>query len=468
MKQPVCRFFAPMLVLTFAFACSEPTNGVRAPQRSVASSRNGLEQVPQRAGHDQMWMDLSRRIAGFGGMYFNDDGDLVVVLKDTSKTAEASAALAGFVGQSHRPKYLPSPHAPRMLFAAGRYDYLELVALKDLVSSAVSKSNANAVAIDEVANGILVGVDDGSISLAHSALVAASVPENAVHIVSASRSHTVSDTIKLRNTTSPLVGGNRFWVGGTFCTLGLPVKWGSANSDGFISAGHCARLGNGFGDTLVELGDSTFVLTQKSIGSIIDDGSATHTCSHGTNCKWSDAALFTMASGVTTRFAAIARGTALAWALTGQYWSPSDVGNPIAYDHRSYWGSSTLGPFEMISQEAFQGEVVGEWVSKVGQTTGWTVGQITNASYDVHTDEGYWILQSVQVHGGAYAGDSGAGVFVDAGTTTSNGNEAAKFYGILFSADSLITDRGRSVYKSYTYSPIYLIQTHLGNGIAVD
>jgi len=122
----------------------------------------------------------------------------------------------------------------------------------------------------------------------------------------------------------------------------------------------------------------------------------------------------------------------------------------------------------MISQEAFQGEVVGEWVSKVGQTTGWTVGQITNASYDVHTDEGYWILQSVQVHGGAYAGDSGAGVFVDAGTTTSNGNEAAKFYGILFSADSLITDRGRSVYKSYTYSPIYLIQTHLGNGIAVD
>lgn len=472
MQRSQFRRLAAMAIGVAFVACSQPDAtpvGPRIGRPAARSVNPGTALV----GHAAAWADLAKQVPGFGGMYFNDDGDLVVVLKDTTATAAAAAHLAGYVGQSHRPKFLPTPHQPRMLFAQGRYDYRELLQFKDRASAslAAQSQQLTSVAIDEIANDVVIGVEMASaVAAVKETASASNTPANAIRVVQAERSHATSDTIKLTNNVTPLVGGNQVWTGGTFCTLGIPVSYQTASTFGFLTAGHCVWANNmQAGDTLFELADSTFTLSTHSIGTLVDGGYLTFTCSHGANiCRWADAALVGFKAGVTFHLGAVAHGYDVAVGPGGGgspiYWS-THWGTPLALDHRVYWGSSTSGPFEMDAVETSGGEVVGQWVNKIGIISGWTYGKIYNAAMDDNTDSGYWILGSVRVSAGCYKGDSGSPVWFADGNTKADGNLAATWLGILFAGDSATTDRGHTVYRYFNYSPQALISTALGNSI---
>jgi hypothetical protein len=473
MKYPQWSRLAAMMIAAVMAACTQPDSTPVGPRIGRAASRTMSEgQAP--VGHEALWAYYAKQVPGFGGMYFNDDGDLVVVLTDITQTAASASVLAGYVGQSHRPKELPTPHQPRMLFAPGRYDYLELLQYKDAASRSLAASSVarqlTTVAIDEIANDVVFGVEAGvAVSAAKATAVASGAPANAIRVVQAERSRATTDTIQLTNTVTPLVGGNRIWVGGTFCTLGIPVNYQTVSTFGFLTAAHCVWANNlQAGDTLFELADSTTNLTTSSIGTLVDGDYSTFTCSHGSNCKWADAALVGFKTGVTFHFGAVAHGYDVAvgpgGGMSAIYWA-SHYGQAMALDHRTYWGSSN-GPFEMDAVSNGS-EVVGQWVSKIGITTGWTYGKIYNANMDDLTTSGFWILHSVRVNAGVYQGDSGSPVWWADGHTKADGNLAATFLGIVFAGDSTITDRGHPAFRYYNYSPMSLISTALGNSIGV-
>src|SRR5690242_6094014 len=100
-------------------ACSSeqlvvPKPPMRGPVRIAA------EELTRR---DSLWLSYVNGVPGFGGLYYDDDGDLVVVLQDTSARFEALAAsrFRNRIGQSHRPDFLPpTGHAPSLRFQRGQ------------------------------------------------------------------------------------------------------------------------------------------------------------------------------------------------------------------------------------------------------------------------------------------------------------------------------------------------------------
>jgi hypothetical protein len=105
------------------------------------------------------------------------------------------------------------------------------------------------------------------------------------------------------------------------------------------------------------------------------------------------------------------------------------------------------------------GEVVGQWVSKVGKFTGWTEGQILIANTDISTNLGYWVTNSVVVGAATYAGDSGAPVFLANSTIGSiDGNTPVDFDGLVFAGGDYASIGGHDVYRRFDYSPQYYVR----------
>jgi len=285
----------------FAFAavvissCSEP---LPAPQADGRSSRLALSQEALQfpGGHAEKWANLSRLLPGFGGMYSNSDGDLVVILKDTLGQKNAAwATLAGYVGQSHRPQSLGAVgHAPTMLFRSGAYDYQELLTYKDNLSLALRPLNSSlsSIGVDELTNTVNVGVSDAQmLSRVHDLALQAGLPSGALTVLQEQRAALLS-TMYLNDTIKPVVAGLRLATNGTTCTVGLPVRWGPDSLPGFLTAGHCAGSN---GDS-VALWDRSNNL--QNIGAVADNGNSTYGCTHGT-CIHADAALMAFKSSVT-------------------------------------------------------------------------------------------------------------------------------------------------------------------------
>ena len=214
-------------------------------------------------------------------------------------------------------------------------------------------------------------------------------------------------------------------------------------------AGHCAGSN----------GDSVGLADRSSnihmIGTIVDGGHGTYACSHGT-CVHADAALAKLNPSFPFYYGGIAQGSS-GPAFAPAYWSGT-YGDPQAFDPSSNYGTAD-GPFMVAADFTPGGEVVGQWMSKIGQTTGWTEGQISNASTDVATDAGYWVTHAVVVGAGTEQGDSGSPVFA-ANDSIGNidGNVPVTFDGLVFAGGDGATVSGHHVYRHFDYSPQYYVR----------
>jgi len=229
----------------------------------------------------------------------------------------------------------------------------------------------------------------------------------------------------LRDKVRPLQGGLQIaFVKGALafvCTLGFNAI--RAGVEGFVVNSHCTTKYGGLDGTTdyQPLPATENLIGTETADPVFFKGGI---CPNGKKCRYSDSAFDKRADGVTADLGLIEQ--------------PDGVNT----------GSLTIaGSFRIVGEASSNAEV-GEVLNKVGRTTGWTQGQVTNSC--VHTAvSGTNVVFLCQdfVKAKVAGGDSGSPVFRITNSPLLND---VVLYGILWG--------GSSDGTSFVYSPITNIQ----------
>jgi hypothetical protein len=387
-----------------ASACSDTTQPT-VPSKPEA----GFEAVQQ--SDDPV--ALVRAVPGFGGFFLDQDGVPTVYLRDVSRRAEAERALGPWLQAQ-------GLGATPLQVRRADFDWPSLERWQvDAGREALAMRGAVWVDADEARNRVTIGVERGTSAAAVRAAVARlGVPAEAVVIQEA---EPVRLAATLRDRIRPVVGGLQINFPGFLCTLGFNALRGTQRS--FITNSHCTNVQGGSEDTPyrqpLSTVDGTKIATEVA-DPVYTTGGA---CPSGRRCRRSDAARARYASGTASTLGTIARTTG--------------ANN----------GSVTISGSFKVTAEG--GAPVGQTVHKVGRTTGWTRGKVSNTCVTVNVS-GTNITQICQtlVTAGVGAGDSGSPVFRRTGTGSN-----VTLVGILW---------GGSGSQLYVFSPIANIEAELG------
>ncbi len=387
--------------LVLSAACHDATT-----PSSPAARPDARAQAPDLAG-------LARSVPGFGGLYL-DAGVPTVYLTDPRQRGLVERALGGYA----RGLGL-APAAIRV--RQGRYDYQTLDRWFRRVSGeAFTVAGVVFVDLDEAANRVLIGVEHAAAgSSARGVAARLGVPAEAVTVREVAPIHFAAT---LRDHVRPVVAGLQINFGFFVCTLGFNATSGTQSS--FVTASHCTdRQGGTEGTAYFQPLASTagsFIGTEVDDPVYFRDG----VCPRGRKCRFSDASRAAYAPGVDFALGGIARTS-----------GPNNGSLEIT------------GTFRIVNEGA---SVVGDVVNKIGRTTGWTQGAVTNTCVDTGVF-GSNIVQLCQtfVSAGVGGGDSGSDVFALKG-----GGSRVTLLGVLWggSGDGTL----------FVYSPIANVEQELG------
>jgi hypothetical protein len=311
----------------------------------------------------------------------------------------------------------------------GRYGWQQLQRWQEDASvEALAVPGAVFVDNDETRNRVLIGVSDpGAEGGIRAATARARIPDDAVVI---ERADPIIQVATLQNVVDrPVRAGVQINFPGFLCSVGFNATSGTQKS--FITASHCTSTQGGVENTpywqplqssqptqiATEVADPVY---QRRIAG----------CPSGRRCRVSDAARAAYINGANQALGAIAQTS-----------GPNN-------------GSLTItGTFSITSDDC-TGTLggclhVGNTVNKVGRTTGWTSGAITNTCVNTGVS-GTNIVQLCQtfVSAGVGGGDSGSDVFqVTSGTSV-------KLAGILWG--------GNSAGTLFVFSPLANVERDLG------
>jgi hypothetical protein len=280
---------------------------------------------------------------------------------------------------------------------------------------------------DETRGRFLVGVLNRGLETAIRArLQALGVSSSDVDVVA---TEPIVEMADLRSRVRPLVGGLQLRFDNFLCTLGFNAGLGAGH--GFVVNSHCTTK-----ESVVNATDYYQPLDQVSgdyIGQEIIDPpffQKINGCPKGKVCRYSDAAYVQLASNLDPNTAAD----------RGAIAKTAGVNN----------GSLVISGKFTITSELVGNATVNTVVNKVGRTTGWTQGRVTNTCANTGVS-GSRIVRLCQdfVDAGVGGGDSSSPVF----KITSGDN--VQLYGILWGGDSAGT--------MFVYSPLSNVEDELGD-----
>ena len=387
----------------FANACSD-TSPPTSP-----SDEAGLSPVQQPDDP----VALVRGVPGFGGFFLDADGAPTIYLEDVTTRAAAERALAPWLG-------LHGLRAAELRVRRADFPWASLERWQGEASAgALALRGAVWVDADEARNRVTIGVERGTpAAQVRSAVTRLGVPSGAVVVEEV---EPVRLAVTLRQRVRPVVGGLQINFPGFLCTLGFNAIRSGQRS--FITNSHCTNTQGGTEGTPywqpTQGGAAAQIATEVADPAYTRGGG----CPSGRRCRRSDASRAAYAGGTTSTLGSIARTTG--------------ANN----------GSVTISGRFTITGEG--SPVVGQTVNKVGRTTGWTRGGITNTCINVNVS-GTNITQLCQtlVSAGVGSGDSGSPVFRQQG-----GGTNAILLGILW---------GGSGTSLYVFSPMANIEAELG------
>ena len=394
-----------------AAACQDTTEPTAPGSKSGDVS---LQQVPAQAQvPDQA--QLARSIKGFGGLFLDRDGVPTVYLTDPRQRGDAERALTAFAREQG-----VAPSGIRVL--RGDFDYLQLDEwFKAATQAALPLDGALFTDLDEANNRVLIGVENAAaIGRVQAALQAVNIPSAATSI---EVREPIIPVVTLQEKVRPIVAGVQIHFGRYLCTLGFNAKDGT--EDSFITASHCTNRQGGVEGTVyyqpLSSVDNTVIGTEVEDPLYFKGG----VCPRGRKCRYSDAARVKYSSGFT-----------------------SFTLGSIAKTSAANNGSLTItGSFSITGQNTSGNYVVGSTLSKVGRTTGWTSGSISNTCVDTGVQgSNIVLLCQTWVTAGVGAGDSGSDVF--------SGTSSVTLEGILWGSS------GRGT--QFIFSPFANIQQELG------
>ena len=268
---------------------------------------------------------------------------------------------------------------------------------------------------DETRGRFVVGVVDRDVEpLVHARARALGVPFQLVDVV---ETQPIVQVTTLQNQVRPVVGGLQIRFSQYLCSLSFNAVRNGVS--GFVTASHCSDIQGAADGT--QYYQPLNQMTNEHIGQEIADPGFFR-CARGRKCRYSDANFSQADAGVVT-LGGIAK-------TTGPNNGSLDIG----------------GQFTITGEES---GVAGQTVNKVGRTTGWTQGKVTNTCVNTGVSGTNIVLLCQNfVDAGVGAGDSGSPVF-----RIVSGNNVV-LHGTLWG--------GNTAGTMFVYSPIHYIEQELG------
>jgi hypothetical protein len=366
----------------------------------------GLPLSAARPGLDGAFAQLAQQITGFGGYFFDAQGDLNVYLTDLAQEPAARAALAEVARNRPEARIHRWSRPAAIVVRRGNYDFPQLDGWRGQLREAFAIPGVQSLDTDEAANRVHIGVTtQDAVDQVQALADRFGVPPGALVIEVVPP---ISLVTNLTNFVRPTEGGLQIdWTGPSciingvnycYCTLGANVWYSNpgvgvpVGTAGFFTASHCSNAsgsndgasysqgGSGIG---TEMWDPPFF-----------DNSQYSGCPLNRHCRWSDATFVAYGAGVSWQLGAIARTLSHG---TGLYQPGSidiDPNNP-----RFSLNSVITSP------------TVGTYLDKVGRTTGWTEGPVSHTCTDYAQTGDHVLLCQDQVDAFADGGDSGSPMF---------------------------------------------------------
>jgi hypothetical protein len=400
--------------LILAAACSDRTE-LTAPDIPPAT----VSLQPGNQGTSDDPIALARQVPGFGGFYFDDQGTPVVYLKNVAARGNAQRALAPFFQAQ-------GLSASQLRVLPARYDWAQLEAWSSHATTEVlGVPGAVFVDANDASNRVTIGVVLGAKARIQGIVARLGIPKEAVVL---QETGPVRFAATLRGKVRPVVGGLQINFPGlhpnveTFiCSIGFNAVRSGQRS--FITASHCTNHQGGVENTPyyqpLQTSTSPKIATEVSDPAYFTGNG----CPAGLRCRFSDASRAAYTAATTSSLGKIAKTTA-----------PNN-------------GSITInGSFNITSEGR---AVVGQIVGKVGRTSGWTSGKVTNTCVNIAVEDVGQFCQNL-VSARVRPGDSGSPVF--------KGTSNVTLVGLLWG--SLVNQNNVAV--RYIYSPMSGIEHDLG------
>lgn len=373
--------------------------------------------------------DVAALAPGFGGMYLEPKENRILYVYSTDATpAEVFAdVIAGVLGRNAIPR-------GGIRVVHGQYALTELREWYERLRTVVwTVPSVIATDLHEERNRLWVGVDRREArGQVERVLAALGIPRHAVAIEMQEAFDPLSHTLQ-NYEARPLEAAVQIervvsWLGPYFeqCTLGITTL--RNGTKGIVTANHCTP-----NDGKVDNTEFYQPKWAKKIGveTIDPPFFVGGNCPPDKKCRNSDSAFVTLDSAVDIRRGYVARTTG---------------SDSITVDHNN--------PRFRIKKESWS--TAGETVHKVGRTTGWTSGNVTQTCVDVASKRGGKLLlcqDLAQVRAGS--GDSGSPVFRK---TDSPSSGDVEILGILWGAGS----------SSIIFSPLGNVYLDLGASATWD
>lgn len=404
---------ASILVATLTVGCTQ-SDAPTSPQTEMTAVSTRLTDAELQAatgrGVDAEFTRLAKRIPGFGGMYYDRTGRLHVYMKAApGGAALRSTDVVGTLrsaGNAAVQRRL-NKSGGNVVTQAAKYDYNELQAYRNRLAKIFSVRGVVFTDTDEGKNRLRVGIEPGAKEQdVVRVLARAGVPRDVViisRVSAAKRVKTLQDRFR------PVPGGAQIVFpapsegpGLLFvCSVGFNARLASRpRKEFFVTASHCSDIQGGNQRTpYFQPLPGGRPNTDKIAVEFKDPGygDAGGLCVYqGVRCRLSDALLARYTDPNFSDFGTIARTT---FAL-------QRIGALKINDRNPRW--------TVVGELGFP--FLNEIAHKVGRTSGHTFGPVIFTCVDTGVS-GTDIVQICQdwVLSGAQGGDSGAGVFEQAG-----------------------------------------------------
>lgn len=406
------RCVSAAMCLCFLSACSKDIQQQTGPTGPVAPAIVAASNKTPRTIDDE-FVDIAAKVHGFAGLSFDSSGTMTVYITDQAQSA--AALVAASVAVHDRQGWTPARSEVKLV----RYDFSQLEDwMTRLIQSPALAELTGFIYIDanELTNRVEIGVEDTTVAGSfNTAIAALGVPREAVEFRRVSRlalASTLQDSIR------PVRAGLALGVVISAvelkgCTLGPNAYFSGSATKYFLANSHCSKS-MGVNDHVVahqpwSWSSGTIIADEYSDPPFLYSYNNDQRCPAAYKCRYSDAALFKYRS-VSVDQGYIART---------QCRNCASVTPRITIDAtRPRFRISQVGNYPYA----------GQWLNKMGRTTGWTYGSVFGAcaNFAVPDTTGLWLMCQYSVNGNTDNGDSGSPYFeLDA-------NDNALLEGMLF------------------------------------
>lgn len=396
---------------------------------------------------DDQLAKVAEKSPAFGGLYFDENGDLNVYLTNPKAKGQVQASIRSVFGQqlinAHPSvskrfigKNTISPDD--FIVRKGKYSIKNLQRWKKQASQAFAFEETIFIDLDESRNRITIGLSDlNQKQSITNALINANIPSEALNFVESETPVLLSHT--LNSVFRPTMAGIRISYdhpegGFGTCTMGFNALLNGVI--GYVTNSHCSQVRGGTDYTInYQPSASNFgIVGYEYYDPPFFSSPWYWECPWFKSCRYSDAAFVRYYSFVDSDRGSIARTRS---------WNTGT----LSVDH-------TNSMLTIIQEQAMT--VSGTIIDKIGAGTGWTYGTVVGTCGDYNAPGNIvYKCQDVVQRSGAIAGrgDSGSPAFVYFGNSVS-------LAGIVYAG---LNENSDGTFNTFIFSPIRFVRSELGN-----